>query len=75
MAIFFCVFICLDLALGIKSLATPNYINPAQQQTTAGADVLGATNMNYQNQLADALLRGVVRYFTQHPPLIKRRGT
>jgi N-acetylmuramoyl-L-alanine amidase len=29
----------------------------------------------YQNQLADALLRGVVRYFTQHPPLIKRRGT
>jgi N-acetylmuramoyl-L-alanine amidase len=29
----------------------------------------------YQNQLADAMLRGVVRYFTQHPPLIKRRGT
>ena len=29
----------------------------------------------YQNQLADALLRGVVRYFTQHPPLVKRRGT
>ncbi len=28
----------------------------------------------YQNQLADAMLRGVVRYFTQHPPLIKRRG-
>ncbi len=28
----------------------------------------------YQNQLADALLRGVVRYFTKHPPLIKRRG-
>jgi len=24
----------------------------------------------YQNQLADALLRGVVRYFTQHPPLV-----
>lgn len=40
-------------ALGIKTLATPNYINPAQQQTTAGADVLGATNMNYQNQLAN----------------------
>jgi hypothetical protein len=38
-------------ALSIKSLATPNYINPAQQQTTAGADILGATNMNYQNQL------------------------
>jgi N-acetylmuramoyl-L-alanine amidase len=29
----------------------------------------------YQNQLADALLRGVVRYFTKNPPLIKRRGT
>jgi N-acetylmuramoyl-L-alanine amidase len=28
----------------------------------------------YQNQLADALLRGVVRYFTQHPPLVKRRS-
>ncbi len=24
----------------------------------------------YQNQLTDALLRGVVRYFTQHPPLV-----
>lgn len=39
-------------ALGIKSLATPNYINPASQQTTAGADILGATNAQYQNQLA-----------------------
>jgi N-acetylmuramoyl-L-alanine amidase len=29
----------------------------------------------YQNQLADALLRGVVRYFTKNPPLVKRRGT
>ncbi len=29
----------------------------------------------YQNQLADALLRGVVRYFTQNPPLIQRRST
>lgn len=40
-------------ALGIKSLATPNYINPAQQQTTAGADILGATNAQYQNELAN----------------------
>lgn len=40
-------------ALSIKSLATPNYINPAQQQTTAGADILGATNASYQNQLAN----------------------
>jgi hypothetical protein len=39
-------------ALGIKSLATPNYINPASQQTTAGADILGATNASYQNQLS-----------------------
>ena len=38
-------------AQGIKSLATPNYINPAQQQTTAGADTLGATNAQYTNQL------------------------
>lgn len=27
----------------------------------------------FQNQLADALLRGVVRYFTQNPPLMERR--
>jgi len=39
-------------AQGIKSLATPNYINPAQQGTTSGADILGATNAQYQNQLA-----------------------
>lgn len=32
-------------------------------------------NTAYQNQLADALLRGVVRYFNQHPPLIKRRNS
>jgi len=38
-------------ALGIKSLATPNYVNPTPQQTTAGADILGATNAQYQNQL------------------------
>ena len=41
----------LQNALGIKNLATPNYINPAAQQTTAGADILGATNAQYQNQL------------------------
>lgn len=40
-------------ALGIKTLATPNYINPAQQQTTAGADILGATGAQYQNQLSN----------------------
>lgn len=30
---------------------------------------------SYQNELADALLRGVVRYFSQHPPLIKRKAS
>ena len=29
-------------AQGIKSLATPNYVNPSSQQTTAGADALSA---------------------------------
>ena len=43
----------LTYAQGVKSLATPNYINPAQQQTTQGADILGATNAQYQNQLAN----------------------
>ena len=34
----------LPLTVGsqLKALGTPNYINPAQQQTTAGADVLSA---------------------------------
>lgn len=39
--------------------------NPAEERRLRSA--------SYQNQLADALLRGVVRYFTQNPPLIKRR--
>jgi len=42
----------LAYAQGVKSLATPNYVNPPAQQTTAGADILGATNASYQNQLA-----------------------
>jgi len=43
----------LPLTIGsqLKALGTPNYINPAQQQTTAGADILGATNAQYTNQL------------------------
>jgi hypothetical protein len=43
----------LTYAQGVKSLATPNLINPAQQQTTGGADTLSAANMQYQNQLAN----------------------
>ena len=42
----------LNVANQIKGLATPNYVNPATQQTTAGADILGATNAQYQNQLS-----------------------
>ena len=34
-------------AQGIKSLSTPNYINPASQQTTAGADALSAAIGGY----------------------------
>jgi N-acetylmuramoyl-L-alanine amidase len=41
--------------------------NPAEERRLRSAA--------YQNQLADALLRGVVRYFTQNPPLVKRRST
>jgi hypothetical protein len=40
-------------ALGIKNLATPNYINPAQQQTTAGADLSGAAQAGYNANLAN----------------------
>jgi len=40
-------------ALNIKSLATPNYINPAQQQTTAGADLTGAAQATYNANLAN----------------------
>jgi hypothetical protein len=38
-------------AQGIKNLATPNYINPASQQTTAGADALSAQIGNYNAQM------------------------
>ena len=40
-----------NYASNVKSFASPNYINPSQQSTTAGADVLGATNAQYTNQL------------------------
>jgi len=40
-----------NYASNVKAFASPNYINPAQQQTTAGADILGATNAQYTNQL------------------------
>ena len=37
----------LNVANQIKGLSTPNYINPTQQATTTGADVLGATQAGY----------------------------
>ena len=41
-------------AQGIKSLATPNYVNPSQQTTTAGADITGAMGLTTQSQQANA---------------------
>jgi len=32
-------------------VGTPNYVNPAQQAQTAGPDLLGAANANYQGQM------------------------
>jgi N-acetylmuramoyl-L-alanine amidase len=29
----------------------------------------------YQNQLADALMRGIERYFSRNPPLARNRST
>ena len=38
-------------AQGIKSLATPNYVNPSSQQTTAGADALSAGIGSYNSNM------------------------
>ena len=40
-------------ALSIKSLATPNYINPTSQQTTAGPDLTSAAQATYNANLAN----------------------
>lgn len=39
----------LPLTVGsqLKALGTPNYVNPAQQAVTSGADILGATQAGY----------------------------
>ena len=37
----------LNVANQLKGLSTPNYINPTQQATTSGADILGATQAGY----------------------------
>jgi hypothetical protein len=41
-------------AASVKSLATPNYVNPASQTTTAGADITGAMGLTNQSQQANA---------------------
>jgi hypothetical protein len=41
-------------ASNIKNLATPNYINAPQQQTTAGADIMGAMGLQNQSDQANA---------------------
>ena len=35
-----------------NQVQSPSFVNPAQQQTTAGPDLLGATNAQYQNQIS-----------------------
>jgi hypothetical protein len=35
-----------------SQVQSPSFVNPAQQANTAGADILGATNAQYQNQLS-----------------------
>ena len=35
-----------------NQVQSPSFVNPAPQQTTAGADILGATNAKYQNELS-----------------------
>ena len=41
----------LNVANQIKGLSTPNYINPASQQTTAGADLLSSKIGQYNAQM------------------------
>jgi hypothetical protein len=43
----------LPLTVGsqLKALGTPNYINPAQQATTTGSDILGATQAGYNSNM------------------------
>ena len=43
-----------NYAANVKSFASPNYVNPAQQATTAGADVLGAMGLANQSDQANA---------------------
>jgi hypothetical protein len=44
----------LNIASNIKAIATPGYINPASQATTAGADIMGAMGLANQSDQANA---------------------
>jgi hypothetical protein len=43
-----------NYASNVKAFASPSYVNPSQQATTAGADVLGAMGLANQNNQANA---------------------
>lgn len=43
-----------NYAANVKSFASPSYVNPVQQQTTAGADIMGAMGLANQNDIANA---------------------
>jgi hypothetical protein len=44
----------LNIASNIKAIATPGYVNPASQATTAGADIMGAMGLANQSNQANA---------------------
>ena len=43
-----------NYASNVKAFASPTYVNPTQQQTTAGADILGAAGLTNQTNQANA---------------------
>jgi hypothetical protein len=44
----------LNIASNIKAIATPGYVNPSQQATTAGPDIMGAMGLANQSNQANA---------------------
>lgn len=43
-----------NYASNVKAFATPGYVNPSQQATTAGADIMGAMGLTNQSNQANA---------------------
>jgi hypothetical protein len=43
-----------NYASNVKAFASPSYVNPSQQATTAGADIMGAMGLANQNDQANA---------------------